>query len=54
MFALLLLFPMHLFMTTAGEQDTGLTPTFGLTQFKHSYIQYFKKSDKDHTYHLTV
>ena len=54
MFALLLLFPMHLLMTTAGEQDTGLTQTFGLIQFSYSYIKYFKKSDKDHTYHLTA
>jgi len=43
---------MHLLMTTAGELDTVLTRTFGLTQFRHSYINYFKKSDKDNTYYL--
>lgn len=53
MFVLFLLFPMHLLMTTAGQQDSGLTQTFGFTQFRHSYTKYFK-SDKDHTYHLTA
>lgn len=49
MFALLLLFPMHLLMTT-----TGLTQTFGLTQFRHCHIHYFKKSYKDCTYDWTA
>lgn len=60
MFVLLLLFSLHLLVTAAGEQNTGLTLTVGLMQFRQSYVKYFKKSeyfknaDKNPTYHLTA
>lgn len=60
MFVLLLLFSLHLLVTAAGEQNTALTLTVGLMQFRQSYVKYFKKSeyfknaDKNPTYHLTA
>lgn len=32
-------------VTAAGEQNTGLTWTVGLMQFRPYYVKYFKKSE---------
>lgn len=60
MFVLLLLFPMHLLVTAAGEQNPGVIRTIGIIQLRQPYVKYFKKSeyfknsDKKYTYHLTA